>query len=147
MFGDGTEGMAAVIQWMVDNRKKGCFKYLELFLITGQKAASFEGSDTGVVLQNQIVANLHTMCTDKTHFPKLKTLNFNDNAFIGLDAALRGACDKETTGMTIRAYQVKMWYPPMCSATDPDNYAYYDRDDEKEMAQCGFTWNWDMSEE
>ena len=110
------EGMAAVIQWMVDNRKKGYFKSLELLHITGHKAASFEGLNTGVVLQNQIVANLHSMCTDKTHFPKLKTLNFNDNAFIGLDAALRSACDKETTGVTIRAYQVTVWYPPMCSA-------------------------------
>ena len=145
------EGMAAVIQWMVDNREKGYFKNLELLQITGHKAASFEGLNTGVVLPNQIVANLHSMCTDKSHFPKLKTLNFNDNAYNefnnGLDAALRGACDKETTGVTIRAYQVKVWYPPMCSATDPDNYAYYDRDDAKEMAQCGFTWNWEMSEE
>ena len=144
------EGIAAVIQWMVDNREKGYFVNLELLQITGHKAASFEGSDMGVVLQNQIVANLHAMCTDKTHFPKLKALNFNDNAYNefnnGLDAALRGACDKETTGVTIRAYQVKVWYPPMCSATDPDNYAYYDRDDAKEMAQCGFTWNWEMSD-
>ena len=49
--------------------------------------------------------------------------------------------------MTIRAYQVKVWYPPMCSPTDPDNYAYYVRDDAKEMAQCGFTWSWEMSGE
>ena len=109
------------------------------------EAASFEGLDTGV-LPNQIVANLHAMCTDKTYFPKLKTMNFNDNAFIGLDTALRGACDKETMGVTIRAYQVKMWYPLMCSTTDPDNYSYYDRDDAKEMGQCGFIWNWEMNE-
>ena len=76
----------------------------------------FEGSDTGVL---QIVAYLHAMCTDKNHSPK--ALNYNDNAFNGLDAALRGVSDKETTGVTI---QVKVWYPPMYSATDPDNYAY-----------------------
>ena len=34
-----------------------------------------------------------------------------------------------------------------CVPSDPDNYAYYDRDEAKEMGQCGFTWNWEMSEE
>ena len=48
VFGDGSfkrEGMAAVIQWMVDNRDKGYFQNLEYFQISGHKAASFEGSN------------------------------------------------------------------------------------------------------
>ena len=155
VFGDGLmkrEGMAAVIQWLVDNRELGYFVNLEYFQISGHKAASFEGSEEeALALQSQIVANLHTMCTDKTNFPKLKTMIFNDNAYNefnnGLDAAIRGACDREMTGVTVRAYQVNVWYPPMCSASNPDNYSYYDRDDEKEMAQCRFTWNWEMGDE
>ena len=48
VFGDGSfkrEGMASVIQWMVNNREKGYFKNLEYFQISGHKAASFEGSN------------------------------------------------------------------------------------------------------
>ena len=154
VFGDGSfkrEGMAAVIQWMVDNRNKGYFVNLEYFQISGHKAASFEGSEEDAhALQSQIVANLHTMCTDKTNFPKLNTLNFNSNAYNefnnGFDAALRSACDKVATGVTIRAMQVTVTYPPMCSTTNSDNYWYYDMEDEKEVAQCRFTWNWEMGD-
>ena len=73
VFGDGSfkrEGMAAVIQWMVDHREKGYFKNLEYLQISGHKAASFEGTaEEADALQSQIVANLHTMCTDKVNFP------------------------------------------------------------------------------
>ena len=155
VFGDGSmkcEGMASVIQWMVDNRDKGYFVNLAYFQISGHKAASFDGSEEeGISLQNQIVTNLHLLCTDKSNFPNLKELNFNNNAYNefnnGFDAALRGACDPEATGVTIRAYQVSVWYPPMCSATNADNYSYYNRDDETEVAQCRYTWNWEVSEE
>ena len=155
VFGEGTmkrEGMAAVIQWMVNNRDKGYFKELKYFQISGHSTAAYNGTtEEGLSLQSRIVSNLHIMCTEMNSFPKLKTLNFNDNGYNefnnGFDAALRDACDPETTGVTIRAYQVSVWYPPMCSAMNADNYAYYDRDDEKEMSQCRFTWNWEMSEE
>ena len=154
VFGDGSfkrEGMASVIQWMVDNRDKGYFKNLEYFQISGHKAAAYEGTaEEALALQNQIVANLHTMCTDKVNFPKLNTLNFNSNAYNefnnGFDAALRTACNRTETGVTIRAFQVAIWYPTMCSTTHQDNYWYYDMEDEKEIAQCRFTWNWEMGD-
>ena len=61
VFGDGSfkrEGMASVIQWMVDNREKGYFQNLEYFQISGQKAAAYEGTEEdALALQNQIVAN------------------------------------------------------------------------------------------
>ena len=154
VFGDGSflrEGIAAVIQWMVENREKGYFKNLEYFQISGHKAAAYEGTaEDALALQSQIVANLHTMRTDKVNFPKLNTLNFNNNAYNefnnGFDAALRTACKKSETGVTIRAIQVAVTNPPTCSTTNSDNYWYYDMNDEKEIAQCRFTWNWEMSD-
>ena len=141
VFGDGSfkrEGMAAVIQWMVDNRDKGYFQNLEYFQISGHKAASFEGTaEDAPALQSQIVANLHTMCTDKVNFPKLNTLNFNSNAYNefnnGFDAALRSACNRTETGVSTRAFQVAVEYPTMCSTTNSDNYfqwIWYDVDSE-----------------
>jgi len=154
VFGDGSfkrEGMAAVIQWMVDHRDKGYFKNLEYFQISGHKAAAYEGTaEDALTLQNQIVANLHTMCTDKGNFPLLRTMNFNSNAYNefnnGFDAALLGACNESETLVTIRATDDAVTYPPMCSTTDADNYWYYDMNDEKEVAQCRFTWNWEMDD-
>ena len=130
VFGDGSfkrEGMAAVIQWMVDNRNNSYFKNLEYFQISGHKAAAYEGTaEDALALQNQIVANLHTMCTDKVNFPKLNTLNFNSNAYNefnnGFDAALRTACNRTETGVSTRAFQVAVTYPTMCSTTHQDNY-------------------------
>ena len=31
----------------------------------------------------------------------------------------------------------------MCNPNDPNNYWYYDMTDEKEIAQCRYTWNWE----
>ena len=154
VFGDGSmkrEGMAAVLQWMVNNRTKGYFNNLQYFQISGHKAASFEGSEAdGLALQNQIVANLRMICTDKYSFPSLSTINFNDNAYDefynGFDSALRSACRKSDTGVTIRANQVTVNYPPMCSTTNADNYWYYDMTDSREVTQCRFTWNWEMND-
>ena len=154
VFGDGSfkrEGMATVIQWMINNRDKGYFQNLEYFQISGHKAAAYEGTaEDALALQNQIVANLHTMCTDKVNFPKLNTLNFNGNAYNefnnGFDAALRTACNRTETGVSTRAFQVAVTYPTMCSTTHQDNYWYYDMEDEKEIAQCRFTWNWEMGD-
>ena len=154
VFGDGRmkrEGMAAVLQWMVGNRAKGYFQNLEYFQISGHKAAAYEGTEEeAATLQNQIVANLRTMCTDKRRFPRLTTLNFNDNAYDefddGFDTALRSACNRAETGVTIRAMQVSVDYPPMCSTTNADNYWYYDMTDSREVTQCRFTWNWEVND-
>ena len=151
VFGDGTmqrEGMAAVIRWMVENRVKSYFVDLEYLQISGHKVAAYNGTEEeAATLQNQIVSNLHTMCTDKDNFPKLNTLNFDNNEYNnGFDAALRGACNQTETGVTIRAMQVVATYPSMCSTTRQDNYEYYNMEDEKEIAQCRFTWNWEMDD-
>ena len=155
VFGDGRmkrEGMAAVLQWMVTYPNNEYFQNLEYFQISGHKAASFEGytEEEGLALQNQIVANLRTMCTDKRRFPRLTTLNFNDNAYDefddGFDTALRSACNRMETGVTIRAMQVAVNYPPMCSTTNADNYWYYDMTDSREVTQCRFTWNWEVND-
>ena len=97
-----------------------------------------------------IVSNLHTMCTDKEDFPKLTQMNFNSNAYNefndGFDSALRSACNRSETGVSIRAMQVSVSYDTMCSTTNSDNLRYYDMSDDKEVNQCRFTWNWEMDD-
>ena len=134
-----------------DNRADGYFKNLEYFQISGHKVAAYdETAEKAATLQSQIVANINTMCTDKDNFPKLNTLNFNSNAYNefnnGFDAALRSACDREATGVSTRAFQVAVNYPPMCSTSVADNYWYYDMMNDDEIAQCRFTWNWEMGD-
>ena len=90
------------------------------------------------------------MCTDKENFPKLTEMNFNNNAFkenadYQFDASLRGACNRAETGVAVNAMQVAVSYPTMCSDTIANNYWYYDMTNEMDVAQCRFTWNWEIS--
>ena len=110
VFGDGSfkmEGLNDVIQWMIDNRDKGYFKNSRFLQVTGHKAASHETSTDVESMIAVIVSNLHTMCTDKENFPKLTQMNFNSNAYNefndGFDSALRNACNRSETGVSIRA--------------------------------------------
>ena len=48
--------------------------------------------------------------------------------------------------MSTRAFQVAVEYPTMCSTTSRYNYWYYDMMNDDEIAQCRFTWNWEMSD-
>ena len=97
-----------------------------------------------------IVSNLHTMCTDKEDFLKLTQMNFNSNAYNefndGFDSALRNACNRSETGVSIRAMQVSVSYDTMCSTTNSDNLRCYDMSNDKEVNQCCFTWNWEMDD-
>ena len=153
VFADGTfkrEGLNEVLQWMVDNRNKGYFLNMKNFQMTGHKVATFEeGKSESYAdeLKEKIVNNLGTMCNDKVNFPVLEEFNFNGNAYNehndGFDAALRNACKKSETGVTVRAREVSVTIPPMCKTGDNTNYWYYDMNDEKEIAQCRYTWNWE----
>ena len=43
----------------------------------------------------------------------------------------------------VKAREVSVTIPPMCKTGDETNYWYYDMNDEKEVAQCRYTWNWE----
>ena len=153
VFGDGSfqmEGFNTLIQWMIDNRDKGYFKNLEYLQVTGHKTAAHDVSTNVESMITTIVSNLHTMCTDKMNFPKLIQMNFNSNAYNeyndGFDAALRGACNRDETGVSIRAMQVTVIYPSLCSTINTDNLEYYDMSNNQEVNQCRFTWNWEMGD-
>ena len=153
VFGDGNflmEGLNTLIQWMVDNRDKGYFKNLEFLQVTGHKAASHDASTNVESMIATIVSNLHTMCTDKVNFPKLTEMNFNSNAYNefndGFDAALRNACNRVETGVSIRAMQVSVLYDTMCSTTNVNNLGYYDMSNDKEVNHCLFTWNQEIGD-
>ena len=161
VFGDGSfqrEGMKIVLDWMIANKTKGYFVNLEYFQITGHKVAAFNNDEAAnqhmnvteydAWLRDGIVADLNQICNDKINFPKLKEMNFNNNAYNefnnGFDGQLRAACDKNT-GVEVKARQVTYTYPPMCNPQTPDTtYWYYDMTVEEEIAQCQFTWNWEL---
>ena len=89
------------------------------------------------------------VCED-AKYPKLTEMNVNSNAYNefndGFDSALRSACNRSETGVSIRAMQVSVSYDTMCSTTNSDNLRYYDMSDDKEVNQCRFTWNWEMDD-
>ena len=158
VFSDGTfkrEGMNDVIQWMVDNRNKGYFTHLKFFQITRHKAAAFEITSNGTALQENIVTNLKIMCQDTTNFPKLEEMNFNANAYNeynnGFDTALRTACNDVTVRtVTIKASHQSDRPTTMCATSSTalkPNYWYYDMTDPDEVAQCRYTWNWELFDE
>ena len=147
VFGIGDikrEGMADILQWMVNKREEGYFRNLEYFEISGHKIASYDGTvDEGDAL-NEIVNNLREICNDDTNFPLLTTLNFDFNGYSSSDSfvtALVNACGNKR----VSTEEYGGYYAPMCSDSSW-NLGYYDMYSEQEKAQCRFTWNWEVSE-
>ena len=95
------------------------------------------------------------MCEDTVNFPELEEMNFNTNAYNeynnGFDTALRTACDD----VTVRTVSIKASHRSdrpitMCKGVSTDldpNYWYYDMTDPDEVAQCRYTWNWELFDE
>ena len=161
VFSDGIfkrEGMHFVIQWMVDNRDKGYFRNLEFFQITRHRTSHFEVSSNGTALKEAIINDIRIMCADDTNFPKLRELNFDDNAYNswndGFDTALVKACEgitpKKRTAPVIKARMQSDRPITICagvSTTLNPNYWYYDMTNPAEVAQCRFSWNWELFDE
>lgn len=97
------------------------------------------------------------MCADVVNFPVLEELNFNQNEYNeynnDFDRDLREACKdvivpspepgKPGRNVTIAARDIAVVIPPMCKTGDNTNYSYYDMSDERDVAQCQYTWNWE----
>ena len=147
LFGDGSikrEGMANILQWMIDNKDKGYFRNLESLQITDHNMAAYSCSDEeAAALQTQIVNNLQAMCSDNSNFPLLNSLNFNNNGYdqySDFATAIKNACGKVSADE-----QGTLYYSPLCS-DQRSSLWYYNLWDEEETAQCRFTWNWEMDD-
>lgn len=151
VFAEGSldaEDLESVLEWMVYNRDLGYFKNLEYFQITDHRIGIVFSDKNVTVVHDHIASYLNTMCTDKKHFPKLKTINFNNNRYserhTGIEDIMRSACNTTETGVTVYARDVNVTYPTMCSVTNANNYKYYNMTDAKEVAQCRYTWSWEL---
>ena len=158
IFGDGSfkrEGMRDVLQWMVQNANRGYFQNLEYFQMSDHFIAIWDSSSSidpnyGELLGANIVTLLGNICADKVNFPKMREFNFNNNGYNlfnnGFDALLRGACNSTETGVTVYARDVSVNYPMICNPSASENHKtyYYDMNNQTEIDQCQFTWNWEI---
>ena len=139
-FGEGSlklEDMAAILQWMVDNREEDYFKNLVEFQISGHDLSSYNCTDEeATALQTQIVNNMKTICTD-SHFTYLNYIDFRNNGFdqySDFAAAIKGVCSKAHIDN-----DVTVSYMRMC---DTEVYTWY-YDLATEADQCRVNWNWE----
>ena len=150
MFGEGSlklEDMAAILQWMVDNREEGYFKNLAEFQISGHDLSSYDCTDEEAAdLQAQIIGNLTILCNDHNNFPALNLLNFDDNGLSQdrdqFAKDIVSACSTNYKSVSVVDYPA--YYRPMCSDTYSNLWYYYTNSNEIEVRQCRFTWNWEV---
>ena len=149
VFGIGDikrEGMAAILQWMVDNKESGYFRNLERFEISGHKIASYDGTeDDGDALKYEISYYLGVICNDNANFPMLTTLSFDFNGYSSSDDSFATALVNACGTKSVYAEEYIVYYTSMCSDTSGSLW-YYDMYSEQDKAQCRFTWNWEVNE-
>ena len=161
---DGTlyrEGFIEVLKYMTENKRRSWFQNLEEFHVIKNYIASYDIFQTTTnpnyaqETQDQIVSYLNEICTDKTYFPKLRTIDlrmngYNLEGFASFANALSNACDA-STGVSVLADETLVKYPVFC-VDDNDFQAqtttrtyYYDMNDPKDAAQCRHNWNWEVN--
>ncbi|KAM7453314.1 hypothetical protein BLSTO_05941 [Blastocystis sp. subtype 1] len=145
------EGFKTMLDWMIANAHHGYFKNLKYFQVSEHNIQSCVNASNTQALMTAILSDLKTICEDKEHFPLLETINLDNNGYNeggGTDVSafamhLMQACPT-TTNVTVSAWtNLGRPYTRMCYTVE-DSYTYYDLNDEKEIAQCRFTWNWEL---
>ena len=150
-----------MLQFLDENKSKGWFKNLEEFTVIKNYIATYDYQQEAIQsgyaegLTTQIVGYLSSMCSDKVNFPKLRSINLRMNGYnlqgaATFGEALRNACS-ESTGVTIVADETLVKYPVFC-VDDADYQAqttiktyYYDMNNEMDVKQCRFNWNWEVN--
>ena len=146
------DGFNTMLHWMVTNANKGYFKNLKYFQVSEHNIQSCVNTEDADALETAIIANLTAICSDKTNFPELKDINLDNNGYNESGGAadisvfaqhLMTACPA-STGVEVSAWtDLGPIYTKMCGTVN-DSYFYYDLEDEKDTAQCRFTWNWEL---
>ena len=161
---DGTlyrEGFIQVLQRITDFKDREWFKNLEEFHVVKNYIASYDIFQTltnpnyAQETQDQIVSYLNGMCTDKTYFPKLRTIDLRMNGYnlqgsANFANALSNACDA-SSGVSVLTDKTLVKYPVFCVNDEDFNEQsttrtyYYDMNDPKDAAQCRHNWNWEVN--
>ena len=145
------DGFKTMLDWMIVNAHHGYFKNLKYFQVSEHNIQSCVNASNTQALMTAILSDLKTICEDKVHFPLLETINLDNNGYNeggGTDVSafamqLMQACPA-STGVKVSAWtNLGRPYTKMCHEVS-DSYLYYDLEDERERAQCRFTWNWEL---
>ena len=145
------EGFRTMLDWMVKNATLGYFKNLKHFQVNEHNIQASINPEDAATLQAGILADLKKMCEDKVGFPLLETINLDNNGYnegggSGISEFamhLMQACPANTNVKVSAWTNLGKPYTKMCGDV-ADSYLYYDLEDEKEIAQCRFTWNWEL---
>ncbi|OAO11882.1 cysteine proteinase [Blastocystis sp. ATCC 50177/Nand II] len=145
------DGFRSMLDWMVKNATLGYFKNLKYFQVSEHNIQASVNVGDAATLQAAIIADLKKICEDKVNFPLLEDINLDNNGYnegggTGISAFaqhLMQACHS-STGVKVSAWtNLGRPYTKMCHEVS-DSYLYYDLEDERERAQCRFTWNWEL---
>ena len=149
------EGFKDLLDWMIANRNKGYFKNLREFNVNEHNIQACVNPDDAASLQEAILADLKVICEDEVNFPNLAEINLDNNGYneggsvyqrSQFADALLVACQETTRKVEISAWtDLSVVYDKMCD-TVGNSYGYYDLADEAEIAQCRFTWHWELKD-
>ena len=138
---------------MIANRNKGYFRNLKVFHVNEHNIQACVNVENAASLQTAILADLKAICEDEVNFPVLETMNFDNNGFneggpyyeqSQFALALEKACQQTSRKIEISAWtDLSVVYPTMCGEPEK-SYLYYDLNDANEIAQCRFTWHWEL---
>ena len=145
------EGFRTMLDWMVKNATLGYFKNLKHFQVNEHNIQASINPEDAATLQAAILADLKAICEDKVNFPLLETINLDNNGYnegggntiSEFAMHLMQACPASSGVEVSASTRLGTSYTKMCGSVD-DSYPYYDLDDEKERAQCRYTWNWEL---
>ena len=147
------EGFNETLDWMVKNADKGYFRHLKVFHVNEMNIQSCVTLENADALQTDIISNLKKICEDEDNFPELEEMNFDNNGYneggpyyqqSQFADALEKACQQTSRKIAISAWtDLSVVYPMMCGSPD-ESYGYYNLEDKDEIAQCRFTWHWEL---
>ena len=145
------DGFKTMLDWMVNNANSTYFKNLQYFQVSEHNIQACINPEEANTLEDAILADLKKICEDKVNFPLLETINLDNNGYnegggTGISEFamhLMQACPASTGVEVSASTRPSVSYTKMCGSVD-NSYSYYDLDDEKERAQCRYTWNWEL---
>ena len=147
------EGFKELLDWMVKNADKGYFVNLKAFHVNEHNIQACVNVENAASLQYAIIADLKRVCEDTVNFPVLTEMNFDNNGYNEGGAIydisqfaikMMDACQYASRRIDISAWSdMSVKYPLMCGEADK-SYAYYNLSDADEIAQCRYTWHWEL---
>ena len=147
------EGFKDLLDWMIANRNKGYFKNLKAFHVNEHNIQACVNVENAASLQYAIIADLKAICGDTVNFPLLTEMNFDNNGYnegggfydiSQFAIKMMDACQYASRRIDISAWSdLSVKYPLMCGEADK-SYSYYNVSDADEIAQCRYTWHWEL---